>query len=637
MHTLKKIIKSFESRLDKKSKEQNKNRLNEGCFVYELEADSTIPSEYVILMHFLGKINLDIENKIKKYLLSKQNKDGGWPLYFEGESNISASVKAYYALKLSGVSPEDKLMKLAKSFIINNGGAEQCNVFTRITLALFGQISWEAVPYMPIEIINFPKWFPFNIYKISYWSRTVLIPLLLIMHKKPIANNPNGVDIQELFIKSGRQVKDIKPADNQKFSIVFKYLDKFLRLFLPRLFSKKFKKKCIENIYEWILERLNGEDGLGGIFPAMVNALIALQIDEKQRFKKQIEVCKKSINNLIVENKNSAYCQPCVSPVWDTGWMGHVLMEKGNENVKDLVNWFLKKEIKINGDWSFNKTNLNPGGWAFQFNNDYYPDVDDTALVGMFLDRYNKTEKNKKIEDCLERTRKWIISMQSKNGGWGAFDIDNDKYYLNSIPFADHGALLDPPTVDVSARCLSFLLQHNDKRSVSSIKRGLKYILSQQERDGSWFGRWGTNYIYGTWSTLSALNLLDFPEKEQVFAKATHYLKSMQRSDGGWGEDGKSYFKGFENYSKKSTPSQTAWAIMGLVAAGHLDSKEVEKGVKYLLKNNLNWNEEHFTAVGFPKVFYLKYHGYASYFPLLTIYKIKNLLTKNSPEPVYGV
>ncbi len=637
MHTLKKIIKSFESRLDKKSKEQNKNRLNEGCFVYELEADSTIPSEYVILMHFLGKINLDIENKIKKYLLSKQNKDGGWPLYFEGESNISASVKAYYALKLSGVSPEDKLMKLAKSFIINNGGAEQCNVFTRITLALFGQISWEAVPYMPIEIINFPKWFPFNIYKISYWSRTVLIPLLLIMHKKPIANNPNGVDIQELFIKSGRQVKDIKPADNQKFSIVFKYLDKFLRLFLPRLFSKKFKKKCIENIYEWILERLNGEDGLGGIFPAMVNALIALQIDEKQRFKKQIEVCKKSINNLIVENKNSAYCQPCVSPVWDTGWMGHVLMEKGNENVKDLVNWFLKKEIKINGDWSFNKTNLNPGGWAFQFNNDYYPDVDDTALVGMFLDRYNKTEKNKKIEDCLERTRKWIISMQSKNGGWGAFDIDNDKYYLNSIPFADHGALLDPPTVDVSARCLSFLLQQNDKRSVSSIKKGLKYILSQQERDGSWFGRWGTNYIYGTWSTLSALNLLDFPEKEQVFAKATHYLKSMQRSDGGWGEDGKSYFKGFENYSKKSTPSQTAWAIMGLVAAGHLDSKEVEKGVKYLLKNNLNWNEEHFTAVGFPKVFYLKYHGYASYFPLLTIYKIKNLLTKNSPEPVYGV
>ena len=637
MHKLKKIINSFESQLDKKSKQQNKNRLSEGCFVYELEADSTIPSEYILLMHFLGEINLDLEKKIKNYLLSKQNKDGGWPLYYDGESNISASVKAYYALKLSGVSSNNKLMKLAKEFIIKNGGAEQSNVFTRITLAQFGQISWEAIPFMPIEIINFPKWFPFNIYKISYWSRTVLIPLLIIMDRKPLANNPNGIDIQELFIKSGRLINYIKPADEKKFSIVFKYLDKILRLSVPKIFSKKFKQKCIEDTYLWVLERLNGEDGLGGIFPAMVNALIALKIDEKQRFKKQIEVCKKSINNLVVENKNYAYCQPCVSPVWDTGWMGHVLLEKGNENVEDLVRWFLKKEIKIKGDWCINKKNTNPGGWAFQFNNDYYPDVDDTALVGMFLDRYNRKKKNIKITKCLERTRKWIISMQSKNGGWGAFDIDNDKYYLNSIPFADHGALLDPPTVDVSARCLSFLVQQNDKKNNLSIEKGLKYILSQQEKDGSWFGRWGTNYIYGTWSTLSALALLDFPQKEKVFSKATNYLKSMQRPDGGWGEDGKSYFKGFENYSKKSTPSQTAWAIMGLLAAGQLDSIEVERGTKYLLNKNLDWKEEYFTAVGFPKVFYLKYHGYAHYFPLLTIFKVKNLLNKNSPEPIYGV
>lgn len=637
MYTLKKIIKSFDTELNKKAKEQNKNKLKEGCFVYELEADSTIPSEYILLMHFLGEIDIDLEKKIQRYILSKQNKDGGWPLFFNGESDISASVKAYYALKLSGLSPTNKLMKLAQNFIVKNGGAEQSNVFTRISLALFGQISWEAVPYMPIEIINFPKWFPFNIYKISYWSRTVLTPLLLIMYKKPLANNPNGIGIEELFITPGKFVKEIKPADNKSFSVFFTFLDKILRSLFPKIFSRKFKKKCIEDIYSWILKRLNGEDGLGGIFPAMVNALIALQIDEEQRFMKQVEICKKSINKLIVENKNYAYCQPCVSPIWDTGWMGHVLLEKENENVDDLVEWFLKKEIKINGDWSYNKKNLNPGGWAFQFNNDYYPDVDDTALVGMFLDRYNRKEKNKKIVDCLERTRRWIISMQSKNGGWGAFDIDNDKFYLNSIPFADHGALLDPPTVDVSARCLSFLIQQNDKRNETSIQKGLKYILSEQEKDGSWFGRWGTNYIYGTWSTLSALNLLDFPEKEKVFARATHYLKSMQRSDGGWGEDGKSYYKGFESYSKNSTPSQTSWALLGLIAAGQLDSKEVEHGVKYLLKNNLNWKEEDFTAVGFPKVFYLKYHGYASYFPLLTLFKIRNLLTKNSPEPIYGV
>ena len=328
MHKLKKIIKFFDLKLEKKTKEQNKNKLDEGCFVYELEADSTIPSEYILLMHFLGDIDLNLENKIKNYLLSKQNKDGGWPLYFGGESNVSASVKAYYALKLSGVSTKEKLMKIAQEFILKNGGAEQSNVFTRITLAQFGQISWEAIPYMPIEIINFPRWFPFNIYKISYWSRTVLIPLLIIMDKKPLANNPNGIDIQELFKQPGRLIKEIKPADNKKFSVFFKYLDKILRLFLPKFFSKDFKLKCNEKIYEWILERLNGEDGLGGIFPAMVNALIVLKIDEKQRFKKQIEICKKSIENLIVEKKNYAYCQPCVSPVWDTGWMGHVLLGK---------------------------------------------------------------------------------------------------------------------------------------------------------------------------------------------------------------------------------------------------------------------------------------------------------------------
>ncbi len=637
MLTLKKKINSFNHKLEAKVKEQNKKKLKEGCFVYELEADTTIPSEYILLMHFIGEIDIHLEEKIKKYLLSKQNKDGGWPLFFNGASDISASVKAYYALKLSGLDKNHKQMKLARNLILKKGGAEESNVFTKISLAIFGQISWNAVPYMPIEIIKFPNWFPFNIYKISYWSRTVLIPLLIIMNKKPLANNPNGIDITELFVNPRDPISKIKPAKNSKYSEIFLYLDKVMRTTFPLIFSNKFKKNCSEDIYKWILKRLNGEDGLGGIFPAMVNALIALRIDEKNRFKKEIEICKKSIDNLIIEQKNTAYCQPCVSPIWDTGWMGHVLLEKGDEDVDEIVDWFLKKEIKIKGDWAINKKGDDIGGWAFQFNNDFYPDVDDTALVGMFLDRYNRKFKKKKIIDCLERTRKWIISMQSKNGGWGAFDIDNNKYYLNAIPFADHGALLDPPTVDVSARCLSFLIQQNNKKNDLSIKKGLKYILSEQEKDGSWYGRWGTNYIYGTWSTLCALNLLDFPEKEIVFSKAVNYLKTMQRKDGGWGEDGKSYYKGYESISKKSTPSQTAWALMALISAGKLDSKEVDKGVRYLLKNDLKWSEDYFTAVGFPKVFYLKYHGYASYFPLLTIYKIKNLLSKNSQNPVYGV
>ena len=635
MHCLEKIIKPFEGLIKKRIKDQNNNKLREGCYVYELEADSTIPSEYILLMHFMGDINVKLEIKIQNYLLNKQNKDGGWPLFFDGESDISASVKAYYALKLSGLKKNNPSLVNAKTFILKNGGAENANVFTRISLALFGQISWISVPYMPVEIINFPRWFPFSIYKISYWSRTVLIPLLVIMNKKPLANNPSNISIEELFIdpNTSPSVKAINSSGF--FSSLFLILDKVARFFFPNFVSKNYKKKCVDNIYEWISKRLNGKDGLGGIFPAMVNALIAFKIDEKNRYEKQIKICKEAIDNLIVEKKDFAYCQPCLSPVWDTGWMGHVLLEQ-NENVDDLVTWFLNKEIKSAGDWNVHKKNLAPGGWAFQFNNDYYPDVDDTALVGMFLDRYNRKKKIKKVEQCLERTRKWIISMQSKNGGWGAFDIDNTKYYLNSIPFADHGALLDPPTVDVSARCLSFLKQQNNPESQLSINKGLKYLLSKQENDGSWYGRWGTNYIYGTWSVVSALNLLDFPQKEDVFQKASNYLKGMQKTDGGWGEDGKSYYKGYESYSKSSTPSQTAWAIMGLISIGEIDCKEVEKGIKYLLKNRLNWTEESYTAVGFPKVFYLKYHGYSKYFPLLAISKIKNQLKKNSIFPNYG-
>ena len=635
MHHLKKIIKPFEGLIKKRVKDQNNNKLKEGCYVYELEADSTIPSEYILLMHFVGEINVKLEIKIQNYILSKQNKDGGWPLFFEGESDISASVKAYYALKLSGLRKNHPSLLKAKSFIIKKGGAENVNVFTRISLALFGQISWNSIPYMPVEIINFPKWFPFNVYKISYWSRTVLIPLLVIMNKKPTANNPNNISIEELFLKFDKS-PSVKAADGSGFySSIFLVLDKISRFFFPNFVSKNYKKKCIDKIYEWVSMRINGLDGLGGIFPAMVNALIAFKIDEKNRYEKQVKICTQAINNLVIEKKDFAYCQPCLSPVWDTGWMGHVLLEQ-NENVDDLVTWFLNKEIKSAGDWNVHRENLAPGGWAFQFNNDYYPDVDDTALVGMFLDRYNRNKKIKKIKQCLERTRKWIISMQSKNGGWGAFDIDNTKYYLNSIPFADHGALLDPPTADVSARCLSFLKQQNNPESELSINKGLKYLLSEQENDGSWYGRWGTNYLYGTWSVVSALNLLDFPQKESVLKKASNYLKGMQKPDGGWGEDGKSYYKGFENYSKNSTPSQTAWAVMGLISIGEIDSKEVEKGIKFLLKNKLNWKEESYTAVGFPKVFYLKYHGYAEYFPLLAISKIKNQLKKNSIFPNYG-
>ena len=634
MHNLKKILQSSNKKLKEAILKQDSNKLPDGSYVYELEADVTIPSEYILMMHFLGDIDEKIQKKIKTYILKNQNKEGGWPLFYDGKTDLSASVKAYYALKLSGLSIDDSRMLKARDCILKNGGAEKVNVFTRITLALFQQISWNSIPFMPIEIIKFPKWFPFNIYKISYWSRTVLVPLLIIMHKKPKATNPSGIKINEIFIKPAHYHTNVQGINDKRIlSKLFLLTDKLARILFP-LFPNFYKNHCLEIALRWVLERLNGEDGLGGIFPAMVNSLLALHLDKKNRFKNEIKIVRKSIDKLIIEKKNHAYCQPCVSPVWDTGWMGLVHLENDYNDDK-IANWFLKKEIKTKGDWCINNAKLKPGGWAFQFNNDFYPDVDDTALVGMFLHRYNKKKRSKAINKCLERTRSWILSMQSKNGGWGAFDKDNNKFYLNSIPFADHGALLDPPTADVSARCLSFLKQYDDPRDYDAIKLGIKYLLSEQEVDGSWFGRWGTNYIYGTWSVLSALNLIDFSGKSLVVAKASSYLKRMQRDDGGWGEDGKSYYSKHKNYSKKSTPSQTAWALMGLLASGDIDSTEVYQGVKYLLNNK--WNEDFYTAVGFPRVFYLKYHGYAKYFPLLALSKINNQISKNTLYPNHGV
>ena len=394
MKSLKDIINNFQHSYDKLLKNQNLKKLKQGCYVYELEADTTITSEYILLMHFLGKIEIKLQEKMVKYILSKQNQEGGWPLFFDGETDLSASVKAYYALKLAGLDEDSHEMIKAKKCILLKGGVEKVNVFTRITLALYGQITWNSIPFMPIEIMLFPSWFPFNIYKISYWSRTVLVPLLIIMRRQPIAQNPNRVFIKELFKNQKNHSGKIKLISKKNFlSRIFIYLDKMARLVFS-LLTKDLKDKCENFALKWILKRLNGLDGLGGIFPAMVNALISLTILDRNKYAQEIKIAQKAIDKLIIEKKNYAYCQPCFSPVWDSGWMGIVNIENGILDDK-LAEWFLKKEIKIKGDWSHKNSEVDKGGWAFQFNNDYYPDVDDTALVGMFLDRYNRIKKKK--------------------------------------------------------------------------------------------------------------------------------------------------------------------------------------------------------------------------------------------------
>ncbi len=516
------------------------------------------------------------------------------------------------------------------------GGAENSNVFTKISLALFEQISWKRIPSMPVEIMSLPSWFPFHINKISYWSRTVVVPLLIILDKKPKAKNPKKINIKELFIKN-KKLNINYGRESFFYFYMFSLLDKILKITEP-FFPEKFKKKSIDKAKNFILDRLNGINGLGAIFPAMTNCTISLYL---LNLKKEYKISLNSVRNLITHKKNYSYCQPCFSPVWDTGLNGISLLESGltlkDDAIKKACNWLEKKQIlEIKGDWVTNNKNLLPGGWAFQYDNDFYPDVDDTAVVVMFLDRAGY--QNKKV---LERACNWIDGMQSKNGGWGAFDKDNTYYYLNNIPFADHGALLDPPTADVSARCVSMLCQINKKKYNNTIQKGVKFLKNEQEIDGPWFGRWGANYIYGTWSVLHALKAAGEDMSSEYIKKAISWIKNKQNKDGGWGEDCTTYWKEKRNiHSIKSMPSQTSWAILTLLITEDINEPCIGKGIKFLKKNfhkKKLWVDNNFNAVGFPKVFYITYHGYAKYFTNWALSRYRNIKNGNKTNRILGL
>ena len=622
---------------------------DDGHILFELEADATIPAEYIFLNHFLGDLEPELEAEMGEYLRSIQSgTHGGWPLFHDGDFNISASVKAYYALKILGDDVNAPHMVKARQAILDYGGAEKANVFTRYALALFGQVPWHGVPAMPVELMLMPRWFPVNIWKFAYWSRTVIGPLLILAAHRPLARNPRQVDCQELFSRPVEQIKvwNTNPTGS-RWGEFFLLLDKLLqpleRHVLPRL---PFRKRAIRRAIEFINPRLNGVDGLGAIFPAMANVVMAFDVLGYHREHPDYVVALKAVRKLVVEARDKRkgrprYCQPCVSPVWDTALAAHALIEAGVEtDDKKLVamcDWLAGEQITgCAGDWAVNAPGLKPGGWAFQYKNDYYPDVDDTAVVGMLLHRVDARKYARNIQLAAE----WIEGMQSSNGGWGAFDIDNNADFLNSIPFADHGALLDPPTVDVAARCLSFLAQTGYARSHPCIARGVQFLKDEQEEDGSWFGRWGTNYIYGTWSALCALNAVGEDMQAAWIQQAVAWLKSRQREDGGWGEDGATYWRERRDEVKTSTPSQTAWALLGLMAAGEVDSEQVDRGVKYLIKtprNGAKWDEEHYTAVGFPRVFYLRYHGYSAYFPSWALGRYASLKRGNSRKVNWGM
>ncbi len=615
---------------------------SDGHWVFELEADASIPCEYILLHHYLDEIDEPLHRGIANYLRRTQGQHGGWAMYHDGEFNLSCSVKAYFALKLTGDDPSEPHMVRAREAILAAGGAAQANVFTRIQLALFGQVPWRAAPWIRPEAILMPKWAPFHVDKVSYWSRTVMVPLFVLAALKPQARNPRGIDIRELFTTPPELVKNYqRNPTGQKVGDIFLAIDRVGRIVEP-LFPKRIERLAIQKAVEFVEERLNGEDGLGGIFPAMAYALMMFDALGFPRDHPSVVATHKAVAKHVVVRETEAYCQPCLSPIWDTGLALHALLEAGasadDERVEAGCRWLVDRQVlDVRGDWIANRPHVRPGGWPFQYSNPHYPDVDDTALVAMALHRASETTN----AHAVERAREWIVGMQSRNGGWGAFDADNEYYLLNSIPFADHGALLDPPTADVTGRCLGLLAQLGSSRDDPAAARAIAYLRKEQEEDGSWFGRWGTNYIYGTWSVLVALNAIGEDMQAPYIRKAVAFLKERQREDGGWGEDCASYWPERRAEVKASTPSQTSWALLALMAAGEVDSPEVRSGVEHLLvapRDGGQWREDLYNAVGFPRVFYLKYYGYSAYFPLWALSRYRNLQRSNDKKtPSFGI
>lgn len=596
---------------------------DQGYWVFDLEADATIPSEYVMLQRFLGReMRPALKDKLACYLRNRQLPDGGWPLYTEGPADISCTVKAYFALKLLGDAPDAPHMARARQRVLEMGGAEKVNVFTRITLAIFGQIPWRTAPCMPIEITMLPDWFFFHLRKISYWSRTVVVPLLILYARRPVAHIEPSLGVRELFLQDPESLRNLDGfCARSGYKNLFILLDRILKcteVCLP----VGIREEAVRRAERWTVERMSGEGGIGAIFPAMANAVMALRVlgysDNHPAMARGI----KALDDLLVEKEHEAFCQPCVSPIWDSCLSLAASLEAGasadSVAMKACVDWLFAKQIFSWGDWAQGSPNLQAGAWAFQFENDFYPDVDDTSMVLMALLRAGALN-DPRYQERIGAAVNWILGLQSSDGGWAAFDVDNNKLHLNNIPFADHGALLDPSTADLTGRCLELLGMLGFDRSFGPAVRGLEFLRKVQEADGSWYGRWGVNYIYGTWSVLMGLRQIGEDMRAPYVRRAVDWLKSRQNGDGGWGESCYTYFDPSLGGRGRSTPSQTSWALLGLMAADEARSRAVRRGIEYLVSNQLpdgNWEEQLFTGTGFPRVFYLLYHGYSQYFPL---------------------
>jgi squalene-hopene/tetraprenyl-beta-curcumene cyclase len=606
----------------------------EGYWNGELMVDSTLVSDTVVYHHWSGKVDKSWQRKAVNHIFSMQLPDGGWNIYLNGPSEVNATIKAYLALKLAGVSVKDPRMLKAREVALHFGGVPRMNTFSKLYLALIGLFPWEYVPTIPCEVLLIGKWFAVNFWDMSNWSRGMIVPLAIINHFKP--TRPVKVDLDELY-PEGIHERDLAlTPDPEKISFrnFFLWLDRLHKL--AEWFAEHkihpFRRAALKKAERWMLERFEGADGLAAIFPAMLNALIALKALGYPDNHPQVIRAAHELKKLEHETEDTVHIEPCFSPVWDTAIVAICLHESGisenDQRLKKAAEWLIEREIRFRGDWVHkNPAKVEPSGWVFEFNNKWNPDVDDAAMVLLAL-RKIPTDNPAKRDECFRRGLKWMMTFQCKDGGWASFDKDCTKNILEKVPFADHNAMLDPECADITARILELLGYENWNRDHHQIKEALEFIREHQEPDGSWYGRWGVNYIYGTWQVLRGMRAMKWNMTEPWLLKARAWLESVQRDDGGWGERCNTYddpvFKG----QGPSTASQTAWAVMGLCAFDDPENPALKRGVEYLIRTQNpdgSWSEDETTGTGFPKVFYLKYDIYRNSWPLLALANYKKI------------
>lgn len=622
----------------------------------ELEADTTLESDYILFLYFLDRTKYaDKIQRLALTVIEEQLSDGAWRIHPRGPGEVSASVKAYFALRLAGYAPEEPFMIRARDAILRLGGIERTNSFTKIYLSFLKQLPWDRIPVIPPEVILLPRFFYINIYEMSYWTRVILIPLSILYAQRPHRFVEVDFNLDELFVSShpgltlppleGYALERERSKRLISWRTFFLLADRFLKI-VEKSPVNPLRKLALRKAEEWITARSGSSDGLGAIFPSMVNTVMALRTLGRDESHPVIAHTVKKLEELEVHGEDGKIrLQPCLSPVWDTALALNALREAGvpagTPELVEAGRWLLSKEVRLPGDWLLRRPGIEPSGWYFQFANEFYPDIDDSAAVILALDRLDPAQVEG-LEASLRRALPWILGLQASNGGWAAFDADVERQALTHVPYADHNAMLDPACADITGRVLEMLGRFTSLRGHPSVRkaieRGVAFLRAEQKPDGSWYGRWGVNYIYGTWQALKGLLAVGEDRNAPYIRKAVAWLKSVQHPDGGWGETCSTYPHPELKGQGKSTASQTAWAVMGLCAAGELDSPEVERGIAFLLDTQEpdgSWTEDEWTGTGFPEVFYLKYHYYRIYFPLFALGYYKNL--RSGTQPTRGL